>query len=120
MENEVWKQSTSLPEYYVSSWGRIMRAPFKVSMPRGGIRYYGGKPRYGVLVSRNKSKHYKLFQLNFRNRTYRVSRLICEAFHGPAPFNSAEAMHLDENSTNNRADNLQWALESKMQMHPGL
>jgi hypothetical protein len=37
-----------------------------------------------------------------------VHRLVCEAFHGPAPF-AADACHLDGNKLNNRADNLQWA-----------
>ena len=37
-----------------------------------------------------------------------VHRLVCEAFHGAPPFKGAEAMHLDSNPENNRADNLKW------------
>lgn len=46
-------------------------------------------------------------------RNYRVSRMACEAFHGPAPFDAAVAMHIDEDPRNNRYDNLEWATQKK-------
>ena len=40
------------------------------------------------------------------NRT-KVSRMVCWAWHG-APFEGAEADHIDEDPTNNSERNLQW------------
>jgi hypothetical protein len=43
-----------------------------------------------------------------RNRTYKVARLVAEAFLGPSPFDGAIVLHVDEDSTNNRPSNLRW------------
>lgn len=37
-----------------------------------------------------------------------VSRLVCEAFHGPAPAHKPLAMHGNDDSTDNRPENLSW------------
>ena len=37
-----------------------------------------------------------------------LHRLVCEAFHGPAPEGKPYALHWDDNPRNNRADNLRW------------
>ena len=37
-----------------------------------------------------------------------VNRLVCEAFHGPPPFEGAQASHLDGTRTKNTPENLQW------------
>lgn len=37
-----------------------------------------------------------------------VSRLVCEAFHGPPPSLSMQASHLNGINTDNRPDNLMW------------
>jgi hypothetical protein len=42
----------------------------------------------------------------------RVHRLVCEAFHGPAP-EGCEVCHLDGTRTNNRAENLRWGTRSE-------
>jgi len=39
----------------------------------------------------------------------RVHRLVCEAFHGPAPSNEHEVAHWDGNPANAQKDNLRWA-----------
>lgn len=40
--------------------------------------------------------------------TKSVHRLICSAFHGPAPEKSSQARHLDGNPENNLPANLRW------------
>lgn len=45
--------------------------------------------------------------------TMKVHRLVCEAFHGPAPFERAVVLHLDENALNNRPENLQWGTQKE-------
>lgn len=72
-------------------------------MPNGGVRIYGGKPWTGTW-----DKVERRYVMQFRGKTYRVARLICEAFHGKSPFAKADTMHLDENSRNNIPSNLAW------------
>jgi hypothetical protein len=77
-------------------------------MPRGGLRPYGGTPHWGVW-----SKAEARWIIIVDGRTYKVARLVAEAFHGPRPFDGAVVMHLDENAANNRADNLKWGTQKE-------
>lgn len=43
-----------------------------------------------------------------RMATYGVGRLVCEAFHGPAPDAEHWARHIDRNPYNNEESNLVW------------
>jgi hypothetical protein len=47
--------------------------------------------------------------LSGKTKTARLNRLVCEAFHGPAPSAKHQAAHRDDNRANNTADNLYWA-----------
>ena len=99
---EEWRLIPSLPEYEASNHGRIRRIPWEGPMPNGGVRIYGGKSWYGVW-----EKVEKRYIMQFRGKTHRVAKLVCEAFHGQSPPNS-DSMHLDENSRNNKPTNLAW------------
>ena len=44
----------------------------------------------------------------FEGRLWLTHRLVAMAFHGMPPFERAEAMHLDNDPTNNAASNLRW------------
>ena len=39
--------------------------------------------------------------------------MVCEAFHGLAPFAGAVVMHEDDNVANNKADNLSWGTQKR-------
>lgn len=43
----------------------------------------------------------------------KVHRLVCEAFHGPAPKGMEIVIHIDEDATNNKADNLKWGTQKE-------
>lgn len=43
----------------------------------------------------------------------KIHRLVCEAFHGPAPFERAVVIHIDENALNNRSENLRWGTQKE-------
>lgn len=104
--SEEWRTIPSLPAYEASSIGRVR---FKVTnrlMPNGGVRTYGGKPGFGRLDDLGRPRIY------FRGKNYRVSRLICETFHGPAP-KRAVAMHLDDDPANNHMNNLKWGTQKE-------
>jgi len=109
---EAWRPILSLPEYLASSEGRLMRIPSIAQTPYGGARIYGGMPTKGVLSEGR-------YQISYKAKTYRVHRLICEAFAGPEPFAGAVVMHLNEDATDNRASNLAWGTQKENLAAPG-
>lgn len=111
---ETWRVVPSVPEILASSEGRIMLTPYRGAMPRGGERPYGGTPTFGVW-----NKQDARFIIVVRGKTYKIARLVAEAFHGPAPFAGAVVMHLDENAANNRANNLAWGTQRENLNAPG-
>jgi len=80
---EVWKQSPSVEGYEVSSLGRIRVKPYHKEMPYGGFKVVGGHEWKGT-IARDASR--PRYVTRFRGKTYKVHRLVCEAFHGPPPF----------------------------------
>jgi HNH endonuclease len=97
-----------VPGILVSSEGRVMYTPHREPMPHGGARPYGGQPTFGVW-----NKADGRFIVVVRGVTYRIHRLVAEAFHGPAPFDGAVVMHIDENAANNRPTNLRWGTQKE-------
>lgn len=83
-------------------------------MPHGGLRTYGGTPYRGMWDSGAKR-----YQITIKKKCYKVARLVAEAFHGPAPFPRAVVMHLDEDSSNNCPENLQWGTQKQNLNAPG-
>jgi hypothetical protein len=96
----------SLPDYVAFEDGSVMRLPYEAAMPHGGRRAYGGRKWKGVLQNGRPTIMYK-------KKNYRVSRLVCEAFHGPAPFPRAVVMHLNDDPTDNRPENLRWGTQKE-------
>ena len=87
LDNEIWCVVPSAPEYEASSLGRVRREG--ILMPQG---HRGTTTVYPSVYIR--ARH-----------TY-THRVIAEAFLGPA--GSAEVDHIDGNSFNNRASNLEY------------
>jgi len=102
----------SLPQYVAFEDGSIMCLPFKGRLPKGGERTYGGSKRWFGVLSRGR------YKISFRGKNYFVARLVCEAFHGPAPAGTV-CMHLDENPLNNRPENLAWGTQKENLNAPG-
>lgn len=83
-------------------------------MPHGGMRRYIPKPTYGTRTKASKIAAHVYMGLYARYYgNMKVHRLVCEAFHGPPPFERAVVIHLDEDATNNRADNLKWGTQKE-------
>ena len=82
-------------------------------MPHGGFRTYGGLEWLGSWDPETNR-----YVLMYGGRTYRVARLVCEAFHGPPPDDKPLCLHGDEDSRNNRADNLRWGTPSENMNEP--
>lgn len=56
------------------------------------------------------------------NRSFgnmKIHRLVCEAFHGVPPFPKAVVIHLDEDATNNKPENLRWGTQKENLNMPG-
>ncbi|MGG5819613.1 HNH endonuclease signature motif containing protein [Falsiroseomonas sp. HW251] len=111
---EIWRDVPSVPGVLASSEGRAMITPYRGPMPHGGERPYGGTPTFGVW-----NKADGRFVTTVDERTWKVARLVAEAFHGPSPFEGAVVMHLDENAANNRASNLRWGTQKENLNAPG-
>lgn len=109
---EEWRVSPSLPDYEVSSFGRVRRIKYQALMPHGGYRWYGGKAHYGQDTGEGRM----IFV--YKGKSYKVHQLICEAFNGPRKEGQV-CMHLDEDYTNNKPTNLQWGSQKENLNAPG-
>ena len=110
-DKEVWRCIPSLPGVLASSHGRLMTVPYTAPLPNGGERQYGGQPTRGQWDGDR-------YVYQRGGRTYKVARLVCEAFKGQCP-DGLVCMHGDENSRNNRADNLSWGTQKENLNAPG-
>lgn len=90
---EIWKQIKNLPEYEVSSFGRVKSKKF-------------GKSR---ILKQSQLKGYLKVSLSDSGiDVYKmVHRLVLETFTGICP-EGLEASHLDGNKLNNHIENLIW------------
>lgn len=101
---ETWKVVECSPEYEVSDLGRVRR----VSAAAGT---YAGR----ILAQPRSKNGYP--QVNIRRdgriRSTKVHILVATAFHGPKPSPVHQVAHRDGDRTNNRVDNLRWALPAE-------
>ena len=75
---------------------------------------YTPEPVFGVKRKAAKSAshvYYGLWTRRFGNM--KAHQLVCEAFHGPKPFDRAVVIHKDENALNNRPENLKWGTQKE-------
>lgn len=112
---ETWKPIPSDLTLEASSEGRIRVIPHSKSMPNGGCRTYGGKPTNGQWAIDEK----RFIYCRKGHKTRKVAMLVCEAFHGPAPTSVSVCMHKDENSKNNKSNNLEWGTQKENLNCPG-
>lgn len=90
--------------YEVSSFGRVRSLPRYWDNP-----LTGGKSKLGGNILRStSSEKYVSVMLNPGKKTVNIHRLVCEAFHGPAPEGKNLVLHSDDNGQNNHEDNLRW------------
>jgi HNH endonuclease len=110
-----WLPVPSLsPLVEASDEGLVRIIPYPSPMPYGGTRMYGGKPRRGCWDGDR-------YVINIKGLryTFKVARLVCEAFHGPPPLGKPCVLHRDENPRNNRPENLMWGTQKENLNAPG-
>lgn len=104
----------SLPGVLASDEGRILLPPRYAPLPNGGYRLYTPEPIEGVVTSAAKGAAHTYRGVSAKYfGNIKVHRAVCEAFHGPAPFDGAVVIHLDENAHNNRPENLKWGTQKE-------
>ncbi len=89
-----------------------MIVPTVGDMPNGGTRHYASSPRTGEWDGER-------YLFCCRGQTYKVARLVCEAFNGLPPTEHGVCMHLDENARNNVPGNLEWGTQKQNLNAPG-
>ena len=95
MTNETWKRLDRFPDYYISSYGQII----KINSDGTGKTIKPFKNGNGYL-------RVHLWQDGQEQREY-LHRLIAEAFI-ENPENKPQVNHIDCDRENNRVDNLEW------------
>lgn len=111
---EIWKPIPSKPGMMASSFGRVKLPDGEVKMQNGGTRKYTTKPTFGIKTRASKSaRHIYMGLTNRKFGNMKIHRLVCEAFHGPAPSSKSVVIHIDEDATNNRPENLRWGTQKE-------
>jgi hypothetical protein len=100
---EEWRVCAEFPAFSVSNFGRVMRTTpgrhGRSGEAAGVIRALGFS---------SSGYHCLTFWKDGRHHTRTVHRLICEAWHGPAPAGRPFACHKDDCKQNNVPENLYW------------
>lgn len=98
--NEVWKMICKHPDYAVSNLGRVRRRTDSKRSYKRGFILKPIKNAYG----------YSTVVLD--RKTYRIHRLVAEAFIGLLPFHHV-THHVNENKSDNRRVNLRYVTFSE-------
>lgn len=96
--SEVWRPIPSAQGYMASDAGRIRSPLGRVIKAHSHLGY----KRVSLLQPGDRTKHKRL-----------VHRLVCEAFHGPAPSPGHVAAHWNDVGDDNRPSNLRWATQAE-------
>lgn len=118
MEEE-WRDIPSISGARASSLGRIWWPATTAPMPHGGIRAYNTVPILGVVTKASSGARHKYYGAFYRGKNYKVHRLVCEAFHGPAPKGMNVVIHENEDALDNRPCNIRWGTQKENLNAPG-
>lgn len=119
---EEWKPVVGFPEYEISNRGRFRSvARIQVRKDRWGTeRQYPVRQRVlaTVLILNRCGTPYEKACVSVDGRRYSrfVHRLVAEAFH-PNHAAKAHVNHIDGNTLNNSASNLEWSTQSENIKH---
>lgn len=117
MDDEEWLSIPGHDLLEASSWGRVRSLPYESPMPHGGFKINRLSETYGQLARAPSGRPSRMLVV-FRRKTYKVHRLVALAFLGE-PQAGHEVLHIDENPTNNRKENLKWGTRKENLSAPG-
>lgn len=109
MGEEEWRPVVGYEGLYeVSSHGRVRSLDRIAGVTPGAKRNRKGR------LMKFKSRRRYLQVCLYPDRKYRsLHVLVCEAFHGPKPFEGAVARHLNDDKRDNRSSNIAWGTQSE-------
>lgn len=109
MKNEIWKSIKNYEGYYeVSNFGRVKSLTKEWVAGKGSIRKKGETIlRFSKVKARNGIYYHVNVCVDKERRSLRINRLVAEHFC-EKPQGCEVVNHLDCDTTNNRADNLEW------------
>jgi hypothetical protein len=96
---ELWRTIAQFPDYEVSNLGRVRSLKWRKERILKPWKHSFGYDFVSLYVPGEKVPYKRL-----------IHALVCEAFHGPKPTPMHEVAHWNGDQTNNRWDNLRWAL----------
>ena len=97
-----------------------MLPPGYAPLPNGGYRLYTPSPAVGCIrKAKRDASHVYLGTWVRKYGNIKIHQAVCEAFHGPKPFEKAVVIHKDENALNNRPENLKWGTQKENLNAPG-
>jgi hypothetical protein len=113
---EIWLPVEGFEAYYeVSNLGRVRSLDRTVVAGARVIRHQPGRV---MCPAPDKCGYPRIiFRVRGKLQTHPVHRLVCRAFHGPAPDGRPEVHHIDRDRSNARADNLEWVSRSENLAH---
>ncbi len=109
----------SVPGALARSDGMVKFPNSTAKMPHGGIRTYKTKWVFGTLTRASTTARHAYFGKYHRGKNHKIHRLVCEAFHGPQPEGKPVVIHLNEDATDNRPENLKWGTQKENLNMPG-
>jgi hypothetical protein len=93
--NEIWKPVEGVPFIEVSDAGKVRRQDQRSKLWR-------------EVAQTNTPRGYRFVAAPITGKPMFVHRLVCLAFHGPAPDGKPFVAHWDGDARNNSAANLRW------------
>ena len=109
----------SIKGAYANDLGQVKMPDAEAEMPNGGKRQYKTKWVYGCKRKASKNARHEYYGTLYRGKNYKIHRLVCEAFHGLPPDDKPIVIHIDEDATNNRPENLKWGTQKENLNMPG-
>ena len=101
MDGEVWKPIVGYENYEVSNFGRIRK------------RYNIVKP----ILNTKHDRYYITLWANGKRKNFILARIVAHAFCDGYDENHNTVNHLDGNTHNNSAENLEWVSQSDNNLH---
>lgn len=109
LPNEEWRDISIKEGYMISSLGRVksLARTYTRVMPKGGVGTFAIKEK--IIKCRIDPKQGYVRTSLGKGTKYFIHRLVASAFIDN-PEDKKEVNHIDFNRSNNRAENLEWAL----------
>lgn len=116
MKKEIWRDITGYEgRYQISDFGRV-KSLERTFIDRAGHKRHTKERILKLCTDRYGYLYVLLYYGSGMRKRFLVHRLVCEAFHDNSE-NKPCVNHIDENKTNNTANNLEWCTVAENNRH---